>query len=403
MRKVLCLMLILIICSVCIFSYAEDLNQLQSKSQEIQGQINEANENLENVQNELSTNLQQLQKLDETIMKTEQELEELNQKIEEMQKNIKEVTGQLRKVELEYGKLEKTLEQRLVVSYEAGDTNYLDVVLKSKDLGDFISNYFLISEIASYDTELLENVESQKREIERTKNILENKNYELNLNKKTQLKTATILQNSKMLRENYISKLSEDEKTIQSQIDEYQRQFQEVEKEIKLLAENQINPEYIGGVMAWPIPGYTKITSKYGMRTHPITGVYKLHTGVDVGAPLGANFVAANDGTVTKASYNGAYGNMVIIDHGGGISTLYAHGSQIMVEVGQQVKKGDIVLKVGSTGYSTGPHAHFEVRVDGKVVDPMPYITSKENNLDNSKQENNTTNNTNNTNETIMQ
>lgn len=403
MRKVLCLMLILIICSVCIFSYAEDLNQLQSRSQEIQGQIDEANENLENVQNELSTNLQQVQKLDETIMKTEQELEELNQKIEEMQKNIEEVTGQLRKVELEYEKLEKTLEQRLVVSYEAGDTNYLDVVLKSKDLGDFISNYFLISEIASYDTELLENVESQKREIERTKNILENKNYELNLNKKTQLKTATILQNSKIIRENYISKLSEDEKTIQYQIDEYQRQFQEVENEIKLLAENQINPEYIGGVMAWPIPGYTKITSKYGMRTHPITGVYKLHTGVDVGAPLGANFVAANDGTVTKASYNGAYGNMVIIDHGGGISTLYAHGSQIMVEVGQQVKKGDIVLKVGSTGYSTGPHAHFEVRVDGKVVDPMPYITSKENNLDNSKQENNTTNNTNNTNETIMQ
>ena len=142
--------------------------------------------------------------------------------------------------------------------------------------------------------------------------------------------------------------------------------------------------------MAWPTPGYTRITSPYGMRTHPITGVYKLHTGVDLGAPYGSNFIAATDGTVIIAGYNTAYGNMVIIDHGGGVSTLYAHGSKIMVEVGQTVKKGDIVLKVGSTGYSTGPHAHFEVRVNGKVVDPMPYITNT--NGDNSKENTNTTN-----------
>ena len=128
--------------------------------------------------------------------------------------------------------------------------------------------------------------------------------------------------------------------------------------------------------MAWPVPGYTRISSKYGMRTHPITGVYKLHTGVDISAPMGANFIAANDGIVTKAGMNSAYGNMVIIDHGGGISTLYAHGSEILVHVGQTVKKGESVLKVGSTGYSTGPHAHFEVRINGVVTDPMPYITT---------------------------
>ena len=118
------------------------------------------------------------------------------------------------------------------------------------------------------------------------------------------------------------------------------------------------------------------ITSKYGMRTHPITGVYKLHTGVDIRAPMGATFISANDGIVTKASYNSAYGNMVIVDHGGGVSTLYAHGSEILVQVGQTVKRGDAVLKVGSTGYSTGPHAHFEVRLNGVVTDPMPYITN---------------------------
>ena len=112
------------------------------------------------------------------------------------------------------------------------------------------------------------------------------------------------------------------------------------------------------------------------MRVHPITGQYKLHTGVDISAPIGANFVAANDGIVTKAEYNTAYGNMVIIDHGGGISTLYAHGSEILVTVGQTVKRNEAILKVGSTGYSTGPHAHFEVRINGVVTNPIEYITN---------------------------
>ena len=128
--------------------------------------------------------------------------------------------------------------------------------------------------------------------------------------------------------------------------------------------------------MLWPVPGYTRITSQYGMRTHPITGIYKLHTGVDIGAPMGANFIAAADGTVIKAGYNNAYGNMVIIDHGGGIQTLYAHGSEILVQLGQTVKQGEAILKVGSTGYSTGPHAHFEVRINGNIVNPMEWITT---------------------------
>ena len=164
------------------------------------------------------------------------------------------------------------------------------------------------------------------------------------------------------------------------------------------LAKNEIDTAYIGGELAWPVPGYTKISSPYGMRTHPITKIYKLHTGVDISAPMGANFVAANDGVVVKAEYNIAYGKMVVIDHGGGISTLYAHGSEILVEVGQTVKRGDAILKVGSTGYSTGPHAHFEVRINGVTTDPLPYITNgliPGENKDSDSDNNTITNNTN--------
>ena len=176
-----------------------------------------------------------------------------------------------------------------------------------------------------------------------------------------------------------IQELTEEEIEMQRKVQEYQNQIKEIETEIRLLTIAEVGEEYIGGEMAWPVPGYTRITSVFGMRTHPITGIYKLHTGTDIGAPYGATFIAANDGVVVKASYNGAYGNMVIVDHGGGVSTLYAHGSEILVQVGQVVTRGTPVLKVGSTGYSTGPHAHFEVRVNGEYLNPLDFITSYNN------------------------
>ena len=268
------------------------------------------------------------------------------------------------------------LDNYLIEVQESSDVEYLDVLFSSKNISEFLSSYFLISELASYEMDLLDDMQAKKKDIELSKMKLEQDREQLATIKANQSKTATILENTKSVRENFISKLSDQEKDIQSKIDEYNTRFEEINKEILELAQGSISAEYIGGELEWPVPGYTRITSKYGMRTHPITGVYKLHTGVDIGAPMGANFIAANDGIVTKASYNNAYGNMVIIDHGGGVSTLYAHGDEILVQVGQTVKRGDPILKVGSTGYSTGPHAHFEVRLNGVVTDPMPYITN---------------------------
>jgi murein DD-endopeptidase MepM/ murein hydrolase activator NlpD len=125
--------------------------------------------------------------------------------------------------------------------------------------------------------------------------------------------------------------------------------------------------KYTGGSMTWPCPSSSVITSPFGNRKHPILRKYKLHTGVDIGADKGASIVAANSGTVIMAQYDkNGYGNMVVIDHGGGITTLYAHASKILVKVGQDVKSGEVIAKVGSTGLSTGNHLHFEVRVNGE-------------------------------------
>lgn len=378
-KKILCVVLAFLLCSFSIISYvqAEEMEDLKIQQEELQNQIDDATGELESVQDELSENLQQIQKLDEKIQASQEQLEELTTKITELQEQIDEVEEKLEVAEERYNKQKEILEVRLVTMYETSDTQYLDVILSSRSVSDFLSNYFLITELTNYDTELLDDMKAQKDEIELTKKKLDNAKEQYATMKQNETKTAKILENTKSVRENFIAKLSEQEQEIQAKIDEYNAEFEKVNKEILSLALQGIDTQYIGGELAWPIPGYTRITSKYGMRTHPITGVYKLHTGVDVSAPMGANFVAANDGIVTKAGFNGAYGNMVIIDHGGGVSTLYAHGSEIMVQVGDTVKRGEtVVLKVGSTGYSTGPHAHFEVRLNGVVTDPIPYITN---------------------------
>ena len=385
MRKNLCIVLILLVCFVTTYTYAEDESEnqttnttpdLQTQRTELQNQLNEANGQLTDVQSNLSENLQQVEKLDSKIETAQQELIEQESKITELKDNINQIETDLNSVTEKYDKQVELFKQRMVAIYTSGETHYLDVLLKSKSLSDFISSYYVISELTTIDENLLTDLEKKKKSMDLSKQKLENEKKELATIVENQTRTTRTLQNTKKLRESFIAKLSDDEKNLQAKIDEINQQYEIVNQQILALSQQGIDTEYIGGELAWPVPGYTRITSKYAMRVHPITGQYKLHTGVDIGAPMGANFVAANDGTVVKAGMNAAYGNMVIIDHGGGISTLYAHGSEILVEVGQTVKRGDAILKVGSTGYSTGPHAHFEVRINGATTDPLPYITS---------------------------
>lgn len=357
-------------------TFADDITDLINKQNELQNQKSEADSQLGIVQEELSTNMQQVENLSQSMSEYQIQIDEWGKQIDVLNDSISEIQDKLDVAQKDYDEQEKLLETRLVTIYEAGDTSFLDFILSSKNIVDFISNYYLMAELTNYDEDLLEKIEREKSQIEQNKKMLETKQNEYNTIKANYEKKKIILYNTKVLRDEAASKLTQEETELSAKIDEYRNQILAVEAEISKITTSNLDTQYIGGEMAWPVPGYTRITSNYGMRTHPITGIYKLHTGVDLGAPMGANFVAANDGVVTKAGYNGAYGNMVIIDHGGGISTLYAHGSEILVTVGQTVKKGDVILKVGSTGYSTGAHAHFEVRVNGQVVNPLPYITT---------------------------
>ena len=379
MRKCKWIVIIsVIICCLCICVYAENITGLQEQSNELAQQLNETNNRLQAVHEEMSKNMQELQELDGQIALSEQEINTINVQINDLINQISENEKKLAEVQKEHDNIQGLLDARLIAMYKAPKLQNLDILLNSKSITEFIGNYYAMKQLNEYDAKLLEKVKQQKSDIETTKKILEEKKKQVNTDKQTQQKKAQVLSNTKTMREYYISKLTKEELELQSQIDQYNSQVSEIEAEIKLLALNSISEDYIGGAMIWPIPGYTEITSKYGMRVHPITGAYKLHTGMDVGAPTGASFVAAANGIVTKATHNSAYGNMVIIDHGGGVQTLYAHGSEIIAQVGQIVSKETEVLKVGSTGYSTGPHAHFEIRINGQTVNPEEYLLSEE-------------------------
>ncbi len=354
----------------------KSLDDLEIEKSGLEEMIDSSNQQIEFIESDLTSTVAEIAEINQQLLDKKMEIDTLEAQENEIQKYIDKAEEELDKSTKKYEKQKEILEKRLVAMYEMGQTSYLDVLLNSNGIMDFLSNYYMINEIASADEELLESVNKEKEYNENLTKALENKREILNEHKKTRKKNEISLENMVVIKNNKLQELTDAEIELQKMIEDYQNQVAEIETEIRVLAIKNVGERYVGGQMAWPVPGYTRITSTFGMRTHPITGVYKLHTGVDIGAPMGTTFIAANDGVVTYAGWNNAYGKMVIVDHGGGINTLYAHGSEILVNVGDVVYQGDAVLKVGSTGYSTGPHAHFEVRVNGEYVQPLDYITS---------------------------
>ena len=171
--------------------------------------------------------------------------------------------------------------------------------------------------------------------------------------------------------------VAEDNEALEAQIDELNKEAQALTEQMQqgeIKASTSADSKYSGTAMTWPVPSSQRITSEYGNRYHPILHVNKFHSGIDIGASEGSQILAANDGMVIFSGVKGGYGNCVMIDHGGGIVTLYGHCSKLLVSEGQNVTKGQNIALVGSTGQSTGPHCHFEVRVNGSTTNPLNYL-----------------------------
>jgi len=374
-KVILVLIVFLIILGFDYSSKAENISELQAQKEQITQDLQSATQSLEEVKLELTDALESISKIEAQIVEGETKLQETTTQIEELEKEIKKIQEELILVQKDYNKQKNALEKRLVAVYKSGSTTYLDVLLNSKSITDFISRYHWIGEIAEYDNRLLKTIEREKQRIVEIKVQVDEKNQNLKIIQENQEKTLIALENSKTIKNSYLNLLTEEEQAIQTKIEEYQVQMNNLDSQILFLTLGDLGLDYVGGEFMWPSPGYTTITSPFGTRFHPVLHVYRTHYGIDIGSPMGAHIVAANSGVVTTASYLSAYGKSVIIDHGGGVSTIYAHGSELLVNVGEEVNKGDLIMKAGSTGLSTGPHLHFGISVNGKYVDPMPYLT----------------------------
>ncbi|QXM05336.1 murein hydrolase activator EnvC family protein [Crassaminicella indica] len=352
-------------------TFALDVSSDKRKLNAINNQINKVQKELNDNKKKQKSLTTQINELDRKIDKQEKEISDIQTEINKTKKKIAKAKEELQEAEKNIHDKNDILNARLRVMYKNGDIGYAEVLLDSENIIDFLSNLDMIKKILQQDMDLLSYMKEQRDEIDKKKRNLETHKSSMDRMLKNMHQKQKELEVSRGEIRKVKEELLKNSKELEKQIDAMNEYAKKIAEEIR---RKQSGGKYIGGKLAWPAPGYTRITSPYGYRIHPILKRRKLHTGIDIGIPYGKNIVAAGDGTVIKAGWYGAYGKAVMIDHGGGIVTLYGHNSRLVVKEGQKVKRGQVISKCGSTGYSTGPHLHFEVRKNGNPTDPIPWV-----------------------------
>lgn len=368
---------LLYLSSTLIVANAGMIDVLRAKLADISKKMSHIKANLNKTKKQERYAYQRLIETSRKLDSTERNLRENELKIQRLQGNIDSLTKDILKKQNQLRQRQQKLENRLLKFYKQGGRGgFLAVFLGVTDTFSLLSRSYYMKQVLEEDKALFDEIEREKALLERQKALLEEEKRRSLLLKKQQEENKRILQQEK---NNRIALLRE----IESKRIEYEKALEELERNSREIEQMLLNLErtpegqkrlatpWRGGFIH-PVRG--QLTSRFGMRTHPIYGIRKMHTGIDISAPQGTTIRASAGGTVVFAGWWGGYGKVVIIDHGGGISTLYAHCSSIYVSEGQKVSQGEVIAAVGSTGLSTGPHLHFEVRKNGKPVDPLGYL-----------------------------
>lgn len=358
--------------AMCFADTADDkraeLNDVRQRMERMQTRKEQARRKAESASAELSEVMGSLNELQAQANNLQKKSDTLQGKINDNQAKLEKKQQEMQERMLIYRK-------RLRDIYINGQINYLDVLLGAKDFSDFSSRMYLLQKIISRDLELLEKLKQDAAEINSRKEQLAAEMKEI---KATQTELEAKKAKVNKLREQRAYMLYKAQEEEQSSQEEYERLLA-ISENIAAMLRNMENagggaPAGQGGTgqFMWPCNG--PITSYYGWRTHPIFGTTKYHSGMDIAVDSGTPIHAADSGTIVYSGWLGGYGNCVMIDHGGGLVTLYAHNSALNVGEGQYVSKGAVVAYAGSTGYSTGPHCHFEVRLHGELTEPLNYL-----------------------------
>ena len=336
----------------------------------------EAQSELNEVKEEKNSILQQAQDKEVAISELQQEINSLQFDIDAYSEKIEQSQKELEAAEKRENEQYAAMKLRLRVMYEDNNTTYINLVLGGESLTDIISDLEIIRQMAEYDQNMHSELEATRTEIQQRKEELENEKAILDERKAAIVEKQQVIVAEKAELDAMASQLSAEESKLLDEIrkfEEDERRLQETIISSGSHSATSATPPVGSGKFGYPSTT-TSVSSPYGYRIHPVYGTRKFHSGVDFPVGTGTPIFATADGKVISAGWNGGYGNTVIIDHGGGYTSLYAHNSSLVVSVGQYVTKGQVVSKAGSTGVSTGPHLHFEIRINGSTTDPMPYL-----------------------------
>jgi murein DD-endopeptidase MepM/ murein hydrolase activator NlpD len=353
---------------------ADQISEQQVLLDQLNQQMDQQQNNLNSATKTEKTIMGQVQSIEQQTARTQLEIRRLTDNISYLQNNISATEKQIKIQQQELDNQTQVLGERLVVIYEQGESSYLEVLLGANDLKDFITRFEMLKTIIDQDRDLIDTINTNKKNLDNKIADLEVQKRSLQADQASQEANKLLLAGQLNEKKTVLDSVQTEKEKYAQAIAELEQASAEAEAMIRRLQGKGDGSRIGTGTYTWPTPGYKTITSAFGMRFHPILKVNKLHTGIDIGAPSGAKIVAADGGTVIFSGWLGAYGNAIIIDHGAGISTLYGHQSALLVNEGQTVAKGQQIGRVGSTGWSTGAHLHFEVRKNGTPVSPAGFV-----------------------------
>ncbi len=354
---------------------ADNLDEKQQELKNVQKQIDQKQKELNKVKSQQRSVINQLNSAETKMRTAEKDIKTIDSKLGTTKHTIASTKKALEETTKELEHTQKVMSTRIENIYMTGKVSYLEVLVNSVTFADFLDRMDMIREISRQDVEVFKEVRAKKIAIQKQKAVLEAEEENLSNLLHDQLEKKLEYAQTAEEREKVLKQINSEKKKLEAALDEMERIAQQMNSTIvALMKENGISSEqsYSGGAMLKPVNG--RLSSPYGYRIHPILKTKKFHSGIDLAASSGTPIKAANDGKVIKSGWSSGYGNTVIIDHGGGITTLYAHASVLNCKVGEWVSRGQTIAKVGSTGMSTGPHLHFEVRINGKTQNPQNYI-----------------------------
>lgn len=370
-----------------------DIDSAKDKISSLEEEKKKTEETIQELEKLKADTESYVKELDGELARLDDELSSLDSRITDKEADIEETKAQLEEAKKTEEEQYASMKLRIKYMYEKGDTSYLDLLLESGSMSEMLNRAEYIQQISSYDRKKLTEYGEIKEKIADDEEKLEAEHEELlTLQEQTKAKQDSVeklvgeksrelqkYQNQIAANESQLASYQEDIEAQENRIQQIEAELKRQEEEARKKAQEK-GEEYktvsIGNIsFIWPCPSSSRITSGFGGRSSPTEGASSNHKGIDIGASSGSDIVAAADGTVTISTYSYSAGNYIMINHGGGVSTVYMHCSKLLVSVGETVKKGQVIAKVGSTGYSTGPHLHFGVRVNGAYVNPSQYVS----------------------------